>query len=147
MTLAHSKLTAQGQISVPAEIRRKLGIGPGYGGTIRLPRLIGKGRAMELILTGGMIDAQEALRLGLVNRVFTAEELLPETEKVMRTILDNAPLAVGACIEAVNGQENMHLDDALAFEASLFTALFASEDVREGSSAILAKRKATWKGE
>lgn len=124
----------------------KLGIGPGYGGTIRLPRLVGRGRAMELILTGGMIDAHEAFRIGLVNRVFPADQLRAETEKAMRTILDNAPLAVGACIDAVNGQEGMHLDDALSYEATLFTSLFASEDVREGSTAFLEKRKAVWKG-
>jgi enoyl-CoA hydratase len=124
----------------------KLGIIPGYGGTIRLTRLIGKGRALELILTGGMIDAQEAYRIGLVNRVIPQAELLAETEKTVRTILEQGPLAVAAAIAAVNGQQDMHLDDALQFEATLFTGLFASEDVHEGARAFLEKRKAAFRG-
>lgn len=124
----------------------KLGIGPGYGGTIRLPRLVGRGRAIELIITGAMIDAQEAFRIGLVNRVFPQDQLLAETEKTVRTILDQAPLAVAACIDAINAQENMHTDDALAYEATLFTGLFASQDIKEGTRAFLEKRKAEFKG-
>ncbi|MEO8451427.1 MAG: enoyl-CoA hydratase-related protein [Gemmatimonadota bacterium] len=124
----------------------KLGIIPGYGGTIRLPRLIGRGRAIELILTGSMIDAQEAYRIGLVNRVFPQDQLLAETEKTVRAILDQGPLAVAACIDAINAQENMHLDDALAYEATLFTGLFASHDVKEGTKAFLEKRKPVYKG-
>ena len=79
----------------------KLGIGPGYGGTVRLPRLVGRGRALELLLTGAMIDAQEALRIGLVNRVVPADRLLPESEALLRTMLDNGPLALRACLELV----------------------------------------------
>ena len=77
----------------------KLGIGPGYGGTVRLPRLVGRGRALELLLTGAMIDAQEAWRIGLVNRVVPADQLLPECERLIRTILENGPLAIRACLE------------------------------------------------
>ncbi len=124
----------------------KLGIGPGYGGTIRLPRLIGRGRAIELILTGNLIDAAEAYRVGLVNRVLPADQLLAETEKTVRTILAQAPLAVAACIDAINGQEDMHLDDALAYEATLFAGLFASQDVKEGSAAFLEKRAPKFTG-
>ena len=124
----------------------KLGIAPGYGGTIRLPRLVGRGRAMELILTGNMIDAAEALRIGLVNRVVAADQLLAETEKTVRTILTQGPLAVAACIDAVDRQEGMHLDDALAHEAALFAPLFASADVQEGTRAFLEKRPARFSG-
>ena len=80
----------------------KLGIGPGYGGTVRLPRLVGRGRALELLLTGQMIDAQEAYRIGLVNRVVPADRLLAESEQLLRAILENGPLAVRACLEAVD---------------------------------------------
>ena len=80
----------------------KLGIGPGYGGTVRLPRLVGEGRALELLLTGAMIDAQEAWRIGLVNRVVPADQLLPESERLLRAILENGPLAVRACLELVD---------------------------------------------
>src|SRR5438874_3911243 len=79
----------------------KLGIGPGYGGTVRLPRLVGKGRALELLLTGQMIDAQEAWRIGLVNRVVPADRLLAETEQLLRTILEQGPLAIRLVLEAV----------------------------------------------
>src|SRR5438477_3695833 len=98
----------------------KLGIGPGYGGTVRLPRLVGRGRALELLLTGQMIDAQEAFRIGLVNRVVPAERLLEECEQLLRTIFENGPLAVRACLEAVDAGLGMSLDDALLLEASYF---------------------------
>src|SRR3989442_8608060 len=79
----------------------KLGIGPGYGGTVRLPRLVGRGRALELLLTGAMIDAQEAWRIGLVNRVVPADQLLAEAERLLRTTLENGPLPLGACLGLV----------------------------------------------
>ena len=82
----------------------KLGITPGYGGTVRLPRLVGRGRALEILLSGAPIDAQEAWRIGLVNRVVPADHLLPECEKLLRAILENGPLAVEACLEAVERQ-------------------------------------------
>jgi len=118
----------------------KLGIGPGYGGTVRLPRLVGRGRALELLLTGAMIDAQEALRIGLVNRVVPAERLLPESEQLLTTILGNGPLALRACLEAVDTGLDLGLDEALLLEANLFGLLSGTADMREGTAAFLAKR-------
>ena len=124
----------------------KLGITPGYGGTQRLPRLVGRARALELLLTGDRIDASEALRIGLVNKVVPADQLLAECEKLMNRILDNGSLAVGLCIEAVDRGAAMSLDDALALEASHFGLLSATSDMREGMSAFLEKRKANFTG-
>jgi len=124
----------------------KLGIAPGYGGTVRLPRLVGKGRALELLLTGDMIDAQEALRIGLVNRVVPADRLLPETEAMMRTILANGPLAIRACLEAVDNGLDMTVDQALLLEASYFGLLSATQDMQEGTRAFIEKRKPSFKG-
>jgi enoyl-CoA hydratase len=124
----------------------KLGIAPGYGGTVRLPRLVGKGRALELLLTGEMIDAQEALRIGLVNRVVPADRLLADTEAMLRTILANGPLAIQACLEAVDNGLEMTVDQALLFEANYFGLLSATEDMREGTRAFLEKRKPSFKG-
>jgi enoyl-CoA hydratase len=124
----------------------KLGIGPGYGGTVRLPRLVGRGRALELILVGDPIDAAEAFRIGLVNRVFPAERLLAETEKTVRNILARGPLAVAACIDAVNAQEDLSTDNAMTHEANAFGALFGSEDQREGAAAFLEKRAPKFTG-
>ena len=124
----------------------KLGIGPGYGGTVRLPRLVGRGRALELLLTGAMIDAQEAWRIGLVNRVVPADRLIPEAESVLRTILENGPLAVRACLESVDAGLGLPLDDALLLEANLFGVLSGSADMREGTAAFLEKRKANFQG-
>jgi enoyl-CoA hydratase len=119
----------------------KLGITPGYGGTVRFPRLVGRGRALELLVSGAMIDAQEAYRIGLVNRLVAAEQLLPECEKLLRAILDNGPLAVAGCIRMVDEQENLSLDDALALESRRFGELAGSADFREGTAAFLEKRK------
>jgi enoyl-CoA hydratase len=124
----------------------KLGIGPGYGGTARLPRLIGKGRALELLLTGGMIDAAEAHRIGLVNRVVPGDKLLAESETLLRTILENGPLAIAACLEAVEAGLETTMDQALMLEASYFGLLSATEDMREGTKAFLEKRKPRFKG-
>jgi enoyl-CoA hydratase len=124
----------------------KLGIAPGYGGTVRLPRLIGRARALELLLTGEMIDAAEALRIGLVNRVVTSDRLLPETESLLRAILANGPLAVRACLEAVDAGAEMAVDQALLLEAGYFGLLSATEDMREGTKAFLEKRKPAFKG-
>jgi enoyl-CoA hydratase len=124
----------------------KLGIGPGYGGTVRLPRLVGRGRALELLLTGAMIDAQEAYRIGLVNRVVPADRLLPEADQLLRTILAQGPLAVAAVLEAVDAGLEMAQDAALLLEANQFGLLSATEDMREGMAAFLAKRAPEFKG-
>jgi enoyl-CoA hydratase len=124
----------------------KLGITPGYGGTVRLPRLIGRGRALELLLSGGMIDAQEAWRIGLVNRVVPAAELIPACEALLRSILENAPLAVAGCLRMVDHQEELSLDEALALESRRFGELANSSDFREGTAAFVAKRKADFQG-
>jgi enoyl-CoA hydratase len=125
----------------------KLGIAPGYGGTVRLPRLVGRARALELLLTGEMIDAEEARRIGLVNRVVPGDRLLAEAEALLRVILANGPLAVRACLEAVDLGSDMTLDQALSFEAGYFGLLSATQDMREGTSAFGEKRKPAFKGE
>ena len=124
----------------------KLGITPGYGGTVRLPRLVGRGRAIELLLSGGMVDAQEAYRIGLVNRVVASEQLIPESEKLLRSMLEHGPLAVGGCLRLVDEQEDLALDDALTLETSRFGELAGTTDFKEGTAAFLAKRKAAFEG-
>lgn len=118
----------------------KLGITPGYGGTVRLPRLVGRGRALELLLTGAMIDATEAWRIGLVNRVVPAAELLTQARALMAQILANGPLAVQACLTLVDRGFDVPLDDALAQEAAQFGLLSTSPEMREGTAAFLARR-------
>src|SRR5690349_17873016 len=118
----------------------KLGIAPGYGGTQRLPRLVGKGRALDLILTGRTIDAAEALQIGLVNRVVPADKLMAEAEQLLRGILKMGPLAVQLSIEAVDHGFDLSLDDGLLLEANHFGLLASTEDTKEGLSAFLEKR-------
>jgi enoyl-CoA hydratase len=124
----------------------KLGLAPGYGGTVRLPRLIGKGRALELLLTGAMVDAQEAWRIGLVNRVVPAERLLAEAETLLREILDQGPLAVRSVLECVEVGPDLSVEEGLLLEATHFGLLSASADMREGTAAFLARRKAAFTG-
>lgn len=124
----------------------KLGTTPGYGGTVRLPRLIGKGRAIELLTTGAMIDAAEAYRIGLVNRVVPLDRLLGETEALARAMLEQGPLAVGACLALVDEQEDLSLEAALERESELFSSLAATADFREGTRAFLEKRKPIFTG-
>src|SRR5882762_3834134 len=124
----------------------KLGIAPGYGGTQRLPRLVGKGVALQLILTGEMIDAQEAYRIGLVNKVVPAADLLAESEKMMRGILAMGPLAVRLALEAVDQGLEMTLDEGLLLEANHFGLLAATQDMKEGTTAFLEKRTAKFQG-
>ena len=120
---------------------------PGYGGTQRLPRLVGKGRALQLLLTGEMIDAQEAYRIGLVNRVVPAAELLADgDERCCRRCSPTRPLALAHCIEAVNARLRLPLDDALALEATAFGLLAATDDKREGTRAFLEKRPPKFTG-
>lgn len=123
-----------------------LGIMPGYGGTQRLPRIVGLGRAIELIATARMIDAAEALRIGLVNRVLPAAELLPQAEAVAREILTRGPLAVRYAIDAaIRGMET-DLTHGLEQESSYFGLLSTTADMREGLTAFLEKRKPTFTG-
>jgi enoyl-CoA hydratase len=124
----------------------KLGLLPGFGGSQRLPRLVGKGRALELLLTGGMIGADEALGIGLANRVVEASKLMTTARELAAQIAANAPLAVEYCLAAVSSGMEMPLDEALRMEAALFGLCFASEDMREGTSAFLEKRAAKFKG-
>jgi enoyl-CoA hydratase len=124
----------------------KLGIAPGYGGTQRLPRLVGKGVAVQLILTGEMIDAQEAHRIGLVNKVVPATQLLAESEKMLRGILAMGPLAVRLALEAVDQGLEMTLDEGLLLEANHFGLLAATKDMKEGLTAFLEKRQAKFEG-
>ena len=124
----------------------KLGIVPGYGGTQRLPRLVGKGRALEMILTGDPVSAEEASRIGLVNRVVPRAELIPTARRIASRILENGPAAIALCLQAVNRGMEMPLDAALTFEASQFGLSCATEDIREGTRAFLEKRKAEFKG-
>jgi enoyl-CoA hydratase len=124
----------------------KLGIIPGYGGTQRLPRLVGKGVAMQLVLTGEMISAQEAHRIGLVNEVVAPADLVPRAEAIAAKIIANAPLAVQYTMEAVNKGLEMTLAEGLYVEAVLFGAACATEDKKEGTTAFLEKRAAGFKG-
>src|SRR5436305_2343084 len=124
----------------------KLGIIPGYGGTQRLPRLVGKGIAMQLLLTGEMISAQEAHRIGLVNEVVAPAELIARAEAIAAKIIANAPLAVQYTMEAVNKGMEMTLPEGLYLEATLFALCCATEDKKEGTTAFLEKRQAQFKG-
>jgi enoyl-CoA hydratase len=124
----------------------KLGLIPGYGGTQRLPRLVGKGRALQLLMTGEIIDAAEAYRIGLVNRVVPAADLMKTAQEMMKAMLANAPLALAGCIEMVNRGYDVSMGDALAMEASAFGLLAATDDKREGTRAFLEKRAAAFKG-
>ncbi len=124
----------------------KLGIGPGYGGTQRLPRLIGRSRALQLLLTGETIDATEALRIGLVNKVVPAAELMPAARAMMLQILSNGPLAVAVCIETVDRGLQMTLEDGLVLEANQFGLLAATKDMEEGTRAFLEKRPPSFAG-
>lgn len=124
----------------------KLGICPGYGGTQRLARIVGKGRALQLLLTGETIDANEAYRIGLVNRVVAADALLDSTRQLLKQILANGPLAVAACIEAVNVGLETALESGLSLEASHFGLLAATDDMREGTRAFLERRPAEFTG-
>jgi enoyl-CoA hydratase len=122
----------------------KLGVIPGYGGTQRLPRLIGRGRALQLILSGGMIAAPEAYRVGLVNEIVSAERLVARAEEILHEVFTNAPLAVKFALEAVSKGLDTSLPEGLALESSLFAICAATEDKKEGTSAFLDKRKPTF---
>ncbi len=123
-----------------------LGLIPGCGGTQRLPRLVGKGRALQLILSGGMIGADEAYRIGLVNEVVPAADLISRAEAILKPILANAPLSVKFALEAVNNGLNTSVTEGLALEASYFGLCAGTEDKKEGTEAFLQKRKAHFQG-
>lgn len=124
----------------------KLGVIPGYAGTQRLPRLVGKGRALEMILSGEPVNAQEAYRIGLVNQVVPAAELMSAAEAWARKILANAPLAVKFTLEAVNQGLNMTREQGQALEAALFALCCTTTDMKEGTRAFLEKRPAKFVG-
>jgi enoyl-CoA hydratase len=124
----------------------KLGLIPGYGGTQRLPRLVGRGRALQLLLTGEIIDAAEAFRIGLVNRVVAAAELTDAARAMMGLMLVNGPLALAACIDVTGRGLDMTLDDGLALEAGAFGVLAGTSDMAEGTRAFLEKRPPQFTG-
>ena len=124
----------------------KLGIIPGYGGSQRMARLCGKGVAHELCLTGEMITAEEAQRIGLVNHVYEPAELLPAAEAMAKKIIEKAPLAVKYCMEAIDRGAEMPQGEGLFLEATLFGLCCATDDMREGTKAFLEKRPAQFKG-
>lgn len=124
----------------------KIGLIPGYGGSQRLPRLVGKGAALKMLLTGEMVSAVEALRIGLVDEVVSAEDLLPRAQSLATSIAANAPLAVRSCIEAVNAGFDLPLAAALELEASRFGLACGTEDKAEGTAAFLGKRAPVWNG-
>lgn len=124
----------------------KLGLLPGGGGTQRLPRLVGKGRALQLILTGETISAQEAYRIGLVNEVVPAADLMARAETILKQILANAPIALKFSLQAVNKGLETAQSEGLALEASYFGICAATEDKKEGTSAFLEKRAPKFQG-
>jgi len=139
----HIRLASENAVLGLPEV--KLGIIPGYGGTQRLPRLVGPGRALELILSGRNVKAEEAERIGLVNRVVPQAELVNEAVKLAQAILRNGPLAIEAALECVVRGMQLPLDQGLRFESGRFGILAASEDMHEGLQAFLDKRPAAFK--
>ena len=134
--------TPNARFSLP---ETRLGIIPGYGGTQRLPRDIGQARALELMLAGGELSAAEALRLGLLNRIADHDQLVAEATSIANEIAKLAPLAIRACLQAVTRGLELPLEEGLQLEAQLFSSLFATEDMREGTRAFLEKRVPTSK--
>ncbi len=125
----------------------KLGVIPGYGGTQRLTRLIGRGRALQLLLTGEMIDAADAFRLGLVNRVVSSSENVVDVARAMLgQMLANGPMALARCIDVANRGADISMEEALALEAAAFGLLASTQDMREGTSAFLEKRAPAFRG-
>jgi len=123
-----------------------LGLIPGYAGSQRLPRLVGRGRALEMLLTGAQISAEEAHRIGLVNKVVPAASLMTEARALAHTLAGKAPVAVRYILEAVAGGLEMSFTDAQDYEATLFGLVSTTDDMREGTRAFLEKRKAAFQG-
>lgn len=146
------ELAMAGDIRIAADSARfgqpevNLGLMPGYGGSQRTTRLVGKGMAMFLCLSGDLVDAQTALQIGLVERVVPQDDLLPAAKKLAQTIAQKAPLAIAACKRAINTGANLSIADGLEIEALEFGALVNTNDFKEGTTAFLEKRKAAWKG-
>jgi enoyl-CoA hydratase len=138
------RLAAEGAKMGQPEV--KLGLLAGYGGTQRLPRLVGKGRALEMLLSGEPIDAAEAWRIGLVNRVVKRESLLDEAKALAKKIMAAGPAAVRLSIEAVNGGLDLSLAEGLALEAELFGQIATTSDMKEGTAAFLEKRPPKFTG-
>jgi enoyl-CoA hydratase len=124
----------------------KIGTMPGYGGSQRLPRLVGKGRALQIILSGEIIGAQEAYRIGLVNEIVRSSNLIARAEAILKQISSNAPIGVKLSIEAVNQGLETSLTEGLLLEASLFAICAGTEDKKEGTSAFLEKRAPQFRG-
>lgn len=131
------------QFSLP---ETKLGIIPAYGGTQRLARIVGEGRALGMMLAGEIVSAEGAQAMGLVNRVTSPDQLFSEAEALAREIMGLAPLAIRACLHAVTRGLELPLEEGLALEAELFSHLFSTEDMREGTSAFLEKRAPVFRG-
>jgi len=146
------ELAMSGDIRIASENAKfgqpevNLGLIPGYGGSQRTTRLVGKGMAMYLCLTGEMIDAKEALRSGLVEKVVPLAELLNEAKRIGNLIASKAPLAIAACKRAINNGAHLSIDDGLEIEALEFGTLANTDDFREGTTAFLEKRQAAWTG-
>jgi enoyl-CoA hydratase len=141
----HVRLAAEGARLGTPEV--KLGLMCGYGGTQRLPRLVGRGRALEMLLTGEMVDAPEALRIGLVNRVVAKDRLLPEADALIRKMLANAPLSLRYTLEAVASGLEVPLAEGQRLEATLFGLISTTADMKEGAAAFLEKRPPRFKGQ
>ena len=140
----HLRVAAENAVFGQPEV--KLGLIPGYAGTQRLPRLVGRGRALEILLSGRNVGAEEAERIGLVNAVCPSPNLTERVNELLKEILANGPLAVGHCIVAVNHGLDMPFEDACLLEATLFGVGAASDEMREGTSAFLEKRRARFRG-
>jgi enoyl-CoA hydratase len=124
----------------------KLGVIPGHGGTVRLPRIVGRGLALEMILSGNPVDARRAHEIGLVNKVVPPEELIPASRALLGSILDKGPLAIRYALESTMRGETLSMEDALYVEATLFGAACGTEDMKEGTRAFLERRKAEFRG-
>lgn len=124
-----------------------LGIIPGYGGTQRLTRLVGRAKSMELILSGNIINAEEALKIGLINAIFPAETLIEECMKIAELIASKAPLAISASMDAIRASEDLGTKEGMEFEANIFGRICGTNDFKEGTQAFLEKRPAEFSGE
>lgn len=140
---SHIRIASESAVMGLPEV--SLGLIPGYGGTQRLPRIVGKGRALEMILTGDPIKAERAFQIGLVNKVVSQEELLDAAKKIAQKIASRGPVAVRYALDAVNQGLRSGQDAGMDQEAALFGLLAATEDMKEGTKAFLEKRTAEWK--